>query len=87
MQNIISDIFKNSGLHGGSTHSGLRALATWLDGLDVELEIIQGILGHSDPEMTLEYVDTNFDRIQKAFDSSFSGITLPHFGKQLVDKE
>ena len=87
MQNLISDIFKNSGLHGGSTHSGRRALATWLDGLDVELEIIQGILGHSDPEMTLEYIDANFERIQKAFDSSFSGITLPDFGKQLVDKE
>ncbi|PKH88328.1 hypothetical protein CXF79_06075 [Colwellia sp. Bg11-28] len=84
MQNLISNIFKNSGLFGGSTHSGRRSLATWLDNLDIDLEIIQGILGYSDPEMTLEYIDVNFDRIQKAFDKSFSGIVLPDFGEQLI---
>lgn len=85
MQNLISEIFKNSGLHGGSTHSGRRALATWLDRLNVELEIIQGILGHADPEITLEYIDVNHDRIKEAFEKSFSGIVLPDFGKQLVE--
>lgn len=86
MQNLISDIFKNSGLWGGSSHSGRRALATWLDKLDVELDVIQNILGHSDPEMTLEYIDVNFDRIKKAFDKSFSGIELPDFGEQLIER-
>lgn len=85
LQNLISDIFKGAGLHGGSSHSGRRSLASWLDQLDVDLEIIQGILGHSDPEMTLEYIDVNFDRIRTAFDKSFSGIKLPDFGKQLIN--
>ncbi len=85
MQNLISGIFKDSGLHGGSTHSGRRFLATMLDSLDVDLEIIQGILGHSDPEMTLSYIDVNFDRIKTAFDKSFSGIVLPDFGEQLIN--
>jgi integrase/recombinase XerD len=85
MQNLISDIFKGSGLWGGSSHSGRRFLATSLDKLNVELETIQGILGHSDPEMTLEYIDVNFDRIKTAFDKSFSGIELPDFGKQLIN--
>ena len=48
--------------------------------------VIQGILGHSDQEMTLEYIDVNFDRIKQAFDKSFSGIVLPDFCKHLIDK-
>jgi len=86
LQNLISEIFKNSGVYGGSTHSGRRSLCTWLDTLDVELETIQSIMGHADPEQTLEYIDVNFERIKIAFDKSFSGIKLPDFGEQLIDK-
>lgn len=74
MQNLISELFKNAGLHGGSSHSGRRTLATWLDHKGTELETIQGILGHEDPNMTLEYVDPNFDRIQIAFDKTLINI-------------
>ena len=81
MQNLISDIFKASDLWVGSSHSGRRFLATELDRLDVELEVIQGILGHSDPEMILEYIDVNFDRIKQAFDKSFSGVVSRGFCK------
>jgi integrase/recombinase XerD len=84
MQNLISDLFKSSGLFGGSSHSGRRALATWLDSVDVELEVIQGILGHSDPEMTLAYIDVNLERIKQALNTSFSGVNLPDFGEQLI---
>ena len=52
MQTIVSEIFKNSGLPSGS-HTGRRTLATWLDKKGVELDTIQRILGHSDPDMTL----------------------------------
>lgn len=79
MQNLISKIFKDSGLHGGSTHSGRRYLATMLDDQDVELKVIQGILGHASEDMTLEYIDPNEARIKQAFDKSFSGIVLPDF--------
>lgn len=73
MQTLVSEIFKNSGFPSG-THSGRRALATWLDAKNVDLETIQRILGHEDPEMTLEYIDPNFERIQKAFDESLKNI-------------
>ena len=75
MQNFISELFKSSGLYNGSSHSGRRTLATWLDARGVELETIQRILGHEDTEMTLEYIDPNFDRIQKAFDETLKNIT------------
>lgn len=74
LQNLISELFKNAGLRGGSSHSGRRTLATWLDQKDVELDTIQRILGHEDPSMTLEYIDPNFDRIQAAFDKTLTNI-------------
>ena len=74
MQTLISDIFKNAGLVNGSTHSGRRTLATWLDNKNVPLETIQLILGHEDPDMTLEYIDPNLERIQAAFDKTLINI-------------
>ena len=74
MQTLVSEIFKNSGLPSG-THAGRRTLATWLDQKGVELDTIQRILGHSDPDITLEYIDPNFERINDAFQQSFKNIT------------
>jgi len=74
LQNLISELFKNAGLHGGSSHSGRRTLATWLDQKNIDLKTIQLILGHEDPNMTLEYIDPNFDRIQAAFDKTLTNI-------------
>ena len=74
MQNFISELFKSSGLYSGSSHSGRRTLASWLDSKGVELEVIQRILDHDDPSMTLEYIDPNFERIQKAFDDTLKNI-------------
>ena len=76
MQNLISEIFKNSGLHHGSTHSGRRTLATWLDRKGVELETIQKILGHETADMTLEYIEADFYKIQAAFVTTLSGINF-----------
>ena len=74
MQPLISDLLKNSGLYGGSTHSGLRTLASWLDAKGVDLEVIQQILGHEDPDMTFQYIVPNFDRIKIAYDKVLSNI-------------
>lgn len=86
MQTLISEIFKNSGLPSGSSHSGRRSLATWMDEKEVELETIQKILGHETPDMTLEYIDPNLERIKAAFNKTLSGITLPDFGNQLINE-
>jgi len=74
LQTLISELFKNAGLTNGSTHSGRRTLASWLDNKNVPLETIQLILGHEDPDMTLEYIDPNFERIQAAFDKTLTNI-------------
>lgn len=85
MQTLISEIFRNGGLPAGSSHSGRRSLATWMDEKGVELETIQKILGHESPDMTLEYIDPNLDRIKEAFNKTLSRIKLPDFGEQLID--
>lgn len=85
MQTLVSQIFKDSGLDSGS-HAGRRSLATWMDEKGIELETIQKILGHETPDMTLEYIDPNLDRIKTAFSKTLSGITLPDFGDQLINE-
>lgn len=79
MQNLISEIFKSSGLHHGSTHSGRRTLATWLDRKGVELETIQKILGHDTADMTLEYIEPDFEKVSRAFESTLSGVAFTNF--------
>jgi integrase/recombinase XerD len=74
LQTIISELLKSAGLTNGSTHSGRRTLASWLDNKDVPLETIQLILGHEDPDMTLEFIDLNFGRIQDTFDKTLTNI-------------
>ncbi|MBT41116.1 MAG: hypothetical protein CMF12_01195 [Idiomarina sp.] len=43
-------------------------------------------LGHETPDMTLEYIDPNLERIKAAFNKTLSGITLPDFGEQLINE-
>ena len=74
MQTLVSEIFKSSGLYGGSSHSGRRTLATWLDRKGVELDTIQKILGHETPEMSLQYIEPDFKRIQHGFDKTLASV-------------
>lgn len=54
LENLVRELLKGSGLIHGSSHSGRRTLATWLDRKGYDLELIQLILGHRNPDMTLE---------------------------------
>lgn len=74
LENLMREMFKGAGLHYGSSHSGRRTLATWLDRKGFALEIIQRILGHENPEMTLEYIDPDYERIKTAFAKTFKNI-------------
>lgn len=77
MENLIRKLFKGAGLHSGSSHSGRRTLASWLDRKGYDLELIQMILDHKNPDMTLRYVEPHQERIEAAFKSLWKGVKLP----------
>lgn len=74
LENLVRELLKGAGLNYGSSHSGRRTLATWLDRKGYGLELIQLILGHRNPDMTLEYIDPDLPRIKEAFQSIWSGV-------------
>lgn len=77
LENLVRELLKGAGLNYGSSHSGRRTLATWLDRKGYDLELIQLILGHRNPDMTLEYIDPDLPRIKSAFQSIWSGVKTP----------
>lgn len=72
-------LFKGAGLHNGSSHSGRRTLASWLDRKGYSLELIQLILDHKSPDMTLRYIEPYQERIETAFKSLWKGVKLPKY--------
>jgi len=79
LENLVRKLLKGSGLQHGSSHSGRRTLATWMDRKGYDLELIQRILGHESPEMTLEYIDPCMPRIEEAYKNLWKGVKLPNF--------
>lgn len=77
LENLMRDIIKGAGLQGGSSHSGRRSLATWLDRKGCALEVIQDILNHEDPDMSLVYVEPWQRRIEQAYKNSLKGVKMP----------
>jgi integrase len=77
LENLARELIKQAGIHGGSSHSGRRSLATWLNRKGHKLEFIQDILGHASPDMTLIYIDPWDVRIDHAFKTTCQGLTLP----------
>ncbi len=86
LENAIRNIIKSAGVQGGSSHSGRRSLATLMDRADYDLELIQRILGHDDPEMTLTYIDPWYKRIENAYKNLFKGVKMPDFNDDIVIK-
>ena len=73
----MREIIKGGGLHGGSSHSGRRSLATWLDWAGRDLDLIQDLLNHLDPDMTIEYIEPCPPRIEKAYRNIWKGVKMP----------
>ena len=76
MESLVRELLKSAGLTNGSSHSGRRTLASWMDRQGCSLTLIQQILGHESPEMTLEYIDPWQTRIDTAFNELWSGIRI-----------
>ena len=54
------------GVNDGSSHSGRRTFATRLSDRGVEDSLIQSLLGHGEPNMTMAYIEANMDKIKNA---------------------
>lgn len=77
LENLVRDLLKSAGFQACSSHTGRRSLATMMDRKGYDLELIQRILGHESPEMTLEYIDPWIERIDIAYKSICTGIKTP----------
>jgi integrase/recombinase XerD len=77
LENLMREIIKESGIQGGSSHSGRRTLATWLDRAGCDLDLIKYVLNHEDPEMTIEYIDPSLARIEAAYNQLMKGVKMP----------
>jgi len=74
LENTIRELIKSAGIQAGSSHSGRRSLANLMDRENFDLLLVQRVLRHSDPEMTLSYIDPWQKRIEKAFDYILKGV-------------
>ncbi|MFT6101384.1 MAG: integrase [Arenicella sp.] len=77
LENMIRGIIKGAGIEGGSSHTGRRTLATWLDRKGCDLEAIQDVLNHESPDMTLVYIEPWMSRIEKASGNILKGVKVP----------
>ncbi|WP_237667595.1 tyrosine-type recombinase/integrase [Vibrio vulnificus] len=62
----MRNVYQRCGFKGCSSHSGRRSYGTSMNALGVELRAIKCALGHSDPSMTLEYIDVLDSQLMKA---------------------
>ncbi len=63
---LIRNIYQRCGLKGCSSHTGRRSYGTNMNALGIELSAIQRALGHSEPSMSLEYIDISANQLSKA---------------------
>lgn len=66
LQQLITRLIKRVGVADGSSHSGRRTFATRLSERGVDDSLIQSLLGHGEPNMTMAYIEANMDLIRKA---------------------
>lgn len=68
---MIRNIYQRTGLKGCSSHSGRRSAATIMNQQGVALDAIQRTLGHSEPSMSLEYIDVLPEQLTQAAEMAF----------------
>lgn len=79
LENLVRELIKRAGVEAGSSHSGRRSLASWMDRRGYNLKTIQTVLGHATPDMTLVYIDPWPQRIDGAFKQTCQNLILPKF--------
>lgn len=65
LQKRFERLYKISGIHGASSHSGRRTFATNLIEQGVDIKALSTLMGHTTVAMTARYVENNPERLKK----------------------
>jgi integrase len=68
---MVRNIYKRTGFKGCSSHTGRRSYGSNMNSLGVELSAIQRALGHTEPSMTITYIDISSSQLSKAAEIAF----------------
>ncbi len=63
LQTHVTKLYARAGIKGGSSHSGRRTMASRLLDQGRDIETIQRLLGHSDPEHVDPYLEVSTKRL------------------------
>lgn len=65
LQQLFSQLYKQAGVIGASSHSGRRSFATRLIERGVDIKAVSRLMGHSSISMTAQYVEDNPVRLKR----------------------
>lgn len=68
LQDYIKDLYRKAGLHSASSHSGRRTFASNLMARGEDLETVQALLGHSDLDHLMPYLEVDPDTLREMFE-------------------
>ncbi len=65
LQQLFSQLYKQAGIVGASSHSGRRSFATKLIERGVDIKAVSRLMGHASISMTAQYVEDNPVRLKR----------------------
>ncbi len=65
LQQLFSQLYKQAGIIGASSHSGRRSFATKLIERGVDIKAVSRLMGHASISMTAQYVEDNPVRLKR----------------------
>ncbi|HHQ4663814.1 TPA: tyrosine-type recombinase/integrase, partial [Aeromonas veronii] len=66
-QQLMSRLYRQAGIKGGSSHSGRRTLAAKVLANTGKIEVVQMLLGHAEPDHVWPYQDVRKEEIRREF--------------------
>lgn len=68
LQQLMSRLYRQAGIKGGSSHSGRRTLAAKVLATTGKVELVQLLLGHAEADHVWPYLDVRPEVIRRAFE-------------------
>lgn len=68
LQQLMSRLYRQAGIKGGSSHSGRRTLAAKVLATTGQIEVVQQLLGHAEPDHVWPYLDVRKEVSRVAFE-------------------
>lgn len=70
LQQLMSRLYRQAGIKGGSSHSGRCTLAAKVLAKSGKVELVQLLLGHAEPDHVWPYLDVRPEVIRRAFEAA-----------------